>query len=157
MRSPKASAAKPRSPTIQPGPSGRQSSRPGAIGSSCAGPGASAKAMARPRPSGITQAFHASLSRKPFTQAFHASLSRKPWCRNRRESGPAPHAHLAPCCRPPFFRARRLVVSPDGGAIDEGHAERDAALLDKVEQVLPHALLGPADEELCRQPPRAEF
>jgi hypothetical protein len=49
------------------------------------------------------------------------------------------------------------VVSPDGGAIDEGHAERDAALLDKVEQVLPHALLGPADEELCRQPPRAEF
>jgi hypothetical protein len=48
MRSRKASEAKPRSPTIQPGTSGRQSSRPGAIGKSCAWLGAKAKAMAHP-------------------------------------------------------------------------------------------------------------
>ncbi len=56
IRSRKASEARPRSPTTQPGTSGRQSSKPGAMGSSCAWPGARAKATARPRPPAITQA-----------------------------------------------------------------------------------------------------
>jgi hypothetical protein len=48
-------------------------------------------------------------------------------------------------------------VCADGRAIKEGHAERHAALLDEVEQALPNAPLRPADEQLRRQPPRAEF
>src|SRR3954453_21120942 len=135
MRSRKASEAKPRSPTIHPGTSGRQPSSPGARGSSCACPGASAKAMARPRPSAITQVL----------------------CRSRRESGQAPRARLALGCRPPFFRARRLVVSPDIGAIEEGHAKRDVVLLGEIEQALPDAPLRPADEQLCCQPPRTQL
>src|SRR5215207_1170586 len=79
--------------------------------------------------------------------------SRTPWCRSRRASGPAPHAHLDPCWWPLFFRARRLVVSSDVGAIDEGHAERDAALLGQEQQPLPDAQARPADEGLRRPPP----
>ena len=49
------------------------------------------------------------------------------------------------------------MVSPDGGAIDEGHAKRDVVLLDEIEQTFPDALLRPADEQLCCQPPRAQL
>ena len=52
-----------------------------------------------------------------------------------------------------FFRARRLVVSPDVGAIDEAHAKRDVVLLDEIEQAFPDALLRPANEQLRGQPP----
>jgi hypothetical protein len=45
-----------------------------------------------------------------------------------------------------FLCARRLVVSPNIGAVEEGHAQRDVVLLDEVEQALPDTLLGPADE-----------
>jgi hypothetical protein len=49
------------------------------------------------------------------------------------------------------------VVSPDVGAVEKGHAKRDAVLLDEIEQALPDALLRPANEELRRQPPRTQF
>jgi hypothetical protein len=58
---------------------------------------------------------------------------------------------------PLFFSARRLVVSPDVGAVDEGHAERHALLLHQRQQALPDTSLGPADEDLRRQPPRLEI
>src|SRR3954471_12102627 len=83
--------------------------------------------------------------------------SRRLLCRSRRESGQAPRAHLAAGCRPPFLCARRLVVSPDVGAVEKGHAKRDVALLDEIEQALPDTLLGPADEQLCGQPPRTKL
>src|SRR3954468_2297297 len=79
--------------------------------------------------------------------------SRTPWCRSRHASGPAPHAHLAPCCWPPFFRARRLVVSPDVGAIEKCHPELNPTLLGQEQQPLPHAQVGPADEHLSRPRP----
>src|ERR671912_1185379 len=65
-----------------------------------------------------------------------------------RTSGPAPHAHLAPCCWPPFFCARRLLVSPDAGAIEKRHPQLNPALLGQKEQPLPHTQVGPADEHL---------
>ena len=43
------------------------------------------------------------------------------------------------------------------GAIDEGHAEREVALLSQFEQAFPHSLLGPADEQLRRARPGALF
>ena len=46
---------------------------------------------------------------------------------------------------PPFLCARRLVVRPDVGAVEKGHAERDVVLLDEVEQPFPDALLRPAE------------
>ena len=49
------------------------------------------------------------------------------------------------------------MVSPDGGAIDEAHAQREVVLLDQIEQALPSALLCPADEQLRGQPPRAKL
>jgi hypothetical protein len=49
------------------------------------------------------------------------------------------------------------VVSPDVGAIDEGHAERDATLLDEIEQTFPDALLRPTNKQLRGQPPRAKL
>ena len=41
-------------------------------------------------------------------------------------------------------------------AIDEGHTKRDIVLLNKIEQAFSDALLGPADEQLWSQPPRAK-
>src|SRR5215210_7551967 len=97
------------------------------------------KATARPSPSAITHAL------VPPDQV-----------RGRlrpHASGPAPHAHLAPCCWPPFFRARRLVVSPDAGAIEKRHPELDTTLLGQEQQPLPHPQVGPADEGLSRPRP----
>src|SRR3954447_8862544 len=79
--------------------------------------------------------------------------SRTPWSHSRRANGPAPHAHRAPCWWPPFFRARRLVVSPDAGAIEKRHPELNPALLGQEQQPLPHAQVGPADEGLSRPRP----
>ena len=56
-----------------------------------------------------------------------------------------------------LFRTRRLVVRTDGGAVEESHAEGDAALLDQAEEALPDAEPGPADEGLRRLPPGPEF
>src|SRR4051794_4075235 len=80
-----------------------------------------------------------------------------PWCHSRPASGPAPHAHLAPCCCPPFFRARRLGVSPDAGAIEKRHPELNPTLLGQEQQALPHAQVGPADEGLSRPRPGAKL
>src|SRR3954453_22860291 len=93
------------------------------------------KATARPSPSAITHA-----------------RSRTPWSRSRRANGPARHAHRAPGCWPPFFRARRLVVSPDAGAVEKRHPELDPALLGQEQQPLPDTQVGPADKNLT--PPR---
>src|SRR3954447_26700402 len=79
--------------------------------------------------------------------------SRTPWFHSRRANGPAPHAHRAPCWWPPFFRARRLVVSPDAGAIEKRHPELNPALLGQEQQPLPHAQVVPADEHLRRAGP----
>jgi len=49
------------------------------------------------------------------------------------------------------------VVRADAGAIEEGHAERDAAALHEFQQALPDALLRPTDEQLRGQPPRAKL
>src|SRR4051812_16100086 len=76
-----------------------------------------------------------------------------PWCRSRHASGQAPHAHLDPCCWPPFFRARRLVVSPNAGAVQKRHPELNPTLLGQEQQPLPHAQVGPADEGLSRSRP----
>ena len=46
------------------------------------------------------------------------------------------HAHPGRCFGPPFFRARRLLVGTDVGAVDEGHAKRDTTPLGYVEHVL---------------------
>src|SRR5215207_8137184 len=89
--------------------------------------------------------------RPPPVQAHRQS--RTPWSHSRRASGPAPHAHRAPCCWPPFFRARRLVVRPDAGAIEKRHAKLDASLLGQEQKPLPHAQVGPADEHLSRPRP----
>src|SRR3954469_19687336 len=97
------------------------------------------KATARPSPSAITHAL------VPPDQV-----------RGRlrpHANGPAPHAHRAPCCWPPFFRARRLVVSPDAGAIEKRHPELNPALLGQEQQPLPDAQVGPADEGLSRPRP----
>ena len=42
-------------------------------------------------------------------------------------------------------------MSPNIGAVEEGHAQRDVVLLDEVEQALPDALLRPPEEQLRRQ------
>src|SRR3954447_22497897 len=57
----------------------------------------------------------------------------------------------------PFLCARRLVVSPEVGAVEKGHAKRDAVLLDQLEQALPDTLLRPANEQLRCQPPRTKL
>src|SRR4051794_24494615 len=91
----KACEARPRSPTTQPGTSGRQPSRPGTIGNSCACPGARAK--------------------------------------------------------------RRLLVRADVAAVQERHAERDAARLSRLEQALPNPEMAPAIEGLRCHPPRPKL
>src|SRR4051794_30612551 len=48
-------------------------------------------------------------------------------------------------------------MSPDVGAVEKGHAQRNVVLLDKIEQALPDALLRPTNKELRRQPPRTQF
>src|SRR5215217_3349453 len=93
------------------------------------------KATARPSPSAITHAL------VPYPPRAH------------RANGPAPHAHRAPCCWPPFFRARRLLVSPDAGAIENRHPELNPTLLGQEQQAFPHAQASPADEGLRRPRP----
>src|SRR5690349_10400501 len=97
-----------------------------ACGSSWAWPGARIKATARPSPSAIT----------------HALVPSPP--RERPSASRASRAVLVA----PFFRARRLVVRPDAGAIEKRHPELDPALLGEEKQLLPHAQVGPADEGL---------
>ncbi|CAO4157279.1 hypothetical protein DHODJN_25925 [Methylorubrum extorquens] len=75
------------------------------------------------------------------------------WCHSRHVSGQVLHKHLARPQIPPFCRARRLLVSPHVAAVEEDHAQRDAALLHAIEQPLPHPGACPADEDLCRLPP----
>jgi len=48
-------------------------------------------------------------------------------------------------------------MRPDGGAIEKGHPKRDVVLLDEIEQTFPDPLLGPANEQLCGQPPWTQF
>src|SRR3954469_6174079 len=79
--------------------------------------------------------------------------SRTPWSHSPHASGPALHAHRAPGCWLPFFRARRLVVSPDAGAVEKRHPELDPALLGQEQQPLPDTQVGPADEHLSRPRP----
>src|SRR5215207_7153411 len=131
MCSRKAWLLKPRSATTHFGTPGKQARSGTAWGSSWAWPGARMKATARPSPSAIT----------------HALVPYPP--RERPSASRSSRSLLVA----PFFRARRLVVSPDAGAIDEGHAERDAALLGQEQQPLPHAQMGPADEHLSRPRP----
>jgi hypothetical protein len=55
----------------------------------------------------------------------------------------------------PFFgRPCCFLVRPDRRAVEEGHAQRNAALLGEVEQLLPHTETSPADKHLRRPPPR---
>ena len=49
------------------------------------------------------------------------------------------------------------MVRADAGAIQERHAQRDPALLGRLEQALPDPEVAPAIEGLCRHPPRAKF
>src|SRR4051794_26564332 len=97
------------------------------------------KATARPSPSAITHAL------VPPDQV--RGRLRRP------ASGPAPHAHLDPCCWPPFFRARRLVVSPNAGAVQKRHPKLHAPLLGQKQQLLPDTQASPADEGLSRSRP----
>jgi hypothetical protein len=48
-------------------------------------------------------------------------------------------------------------VRPQIRAVEEGHAERNTALLDKLEQAFPHAKMTPAVEGLRGLPPWPEF
>src|SRR5215210_2707326 len=89
------------------------------------------KATARPSPSAITQAL------VPYPPRERPSASR-----SSRSLLVAP-----------FFRARRLVVSPDAGAIEKRHPALDASLLGQEQQPLPHAQARPADEHLSRPRP----
>src|SRR5215217_4051316 len=74
---------------------------------------------------------------------------------------PAPRAaeRLTPVALPAgpslLGRPRGLVVRPDAGPVEERHAELDAALLRRFQQLLPCPELGPADEQLGRPPPGA--
>jgi hypothetical protein len=45
------------------------------------------------------------------------------------------------------------VVRPDRRAVEKGHAQVNAALLDALEKPFPDAQLAPADEGLRRPPP----
>src|SRR3954447_272073 len=130
---------KPRSATTHCGTPGRRSRSGTAWGSSWAWPGARMKATARPSPSAITHAL------VPPDQV--RGRLRRP------ASGPAPHAHLGPCCWPPFFRARRLVVSPNAGAVQKRHPALNPTLLGEEQPPLPLAQVGPADEGLSRSRP----
>ena len=48
-------------------------------------------------------------------------------------------------------------MSPDIGAVEEGHAQRDVVLLDEIEQALSDVLLRSANKELRSQPLRTQF
>src|SRR3954471_10084378 len=89
------------------------------------------KATARPSPSAITHA----LVPEPPRERPSASRSSRP------------------LLVAPFFRARRLVVSPNAGAVQNRHPELNPTLLGQEQQPLPHAQGGPADEGLSRSRP----
>src|SRR3954471_15528361 len=89
------------------------------------------KATARPSPSAITHA----LVPEPPRERPSASRSSRP------------------LLVAPFFRARRLVVSPNAGAVQKRHPELNPTLLGQEQQPLPHAQGGPADEGLSRSRP----
>src|SRR3712207_984143 len=135
MRSRKASEARPRSPTTQPGTSAGSRADPAPRATRGLG-----RARARRRSPGRGR-----------------RRSRRPSSRSRRESGQAPRAGLAPGDRIPLFRPRRLLVGADARAVEGGHAQRDPAPLRQLVQALPEAPLGPAGEQRRGQPPRAKF
>src|SRR5690242_13837713 len=89
------------------------------------------KATARPSPSAIT----------------HALVPYPP--RERPSASRSSRAVLVA----PFFRARRLVVGPDAGAVQKRHPELDPALLGEDQQPLPPAQARPAEEGLGRPRP----
>src|SRR3954454_6249450 len=107
-----------------------------AWGSSWAWPGARMNATARPSPSAIT----------------HALVPYPP-----RERPRASRSSRAVLVAPPFFfRARRLVVSPDAGAVQNRHPKVDPALLGQLlgqeQQPLPDTQGGrrPAQQPTAR-------
>ena len=58
----------------------------------------------------------------------------------------------------PFYRPGCLLVRPDDRPIHKDHAQRGPVRgLGDLEQALPDAELGPAQEGLRGHPPRAEF
>ena len=52
-----------------------------------------------------------------------------------------------------FCGTCRFLMSPHVAAVEEGHAQRDAALLHALKHPFPHPGACPADEDLCRLPP----
>ncbi len=82
---------------------------------------------------------------------------RTPSSRSRRANGRALRGRPAPLASPFSGRPRRLLVRADGRAVQDRHAQRDAAPLRHLQQALPDAEMAPAVEGLRRPPPRAEF
>jgi hypothetical protein len=78
---------------------------------------------------------------------------RRLWCHSRHENGQAPQPSPVASGRPLARSARRLLMGTDAGAVEEGHAELDAALLGENQQALPDTQARPADEGLGRHPP----
>jgi hypothetical protein len=73
-------------------------------------------------------------------------------------SGQALHAGPALLKTRLFGRTSGLLVSPDGGAVEERHPQLDPlALLRLVQQTLPNAMTAPAVEGLCRHPPWSQM
>src|SRR3954453_22430501 len=132
----KACEARPRSPTTQPGTSGRQPSRPGTIGNSCACPGARAKLTRAPACLGHDAGLGPEAAARA-TERFAVI----PLCLRRAVSG----------------RTRRLLVRPNVAAVQERHAERNLARLRRREQALPDPEMAPAVEGLRCHPPRPEL
>lgn len=76
--------------------------------------------------------------RRPCTPSFRSRLS------TARAPGPWP----------PFFGARRLLVRPHGGAVEEHLPKRGVARVTQIRKgPLPDAHPRPADVQLCRLPP----
>ena len=73
-------------------------------------------------------------------------------------SGPAPHVYPAARKIPLFCRTSGFLVRPDGGAVEERHAQLEPlALLRQLQETLPHTMVAPADEGLRRHPPRPQI
>src|SRR3954449_5376075 len=132
----KAGEARPRSPTTQPGTSGRQPSRPGTIGNSCGLPGREGEA-----------------DRAPACLGHDTGLRPEAAARAAKRFAVIPLC----LCRAVSGRTRRLLVRADVAAVQERHAERDAARLSRLEQALPNPEMAPAIEGLRCHPPRPKL
>src|SRR3954453_21365959 len=135
MCSRKAWLLKPRSATTHFGTPGKRSRSGTAWGRSLAWAGGRTKATARPSPARVA----------------HALVPYPP--RERRSASRSSRALLVA----PFFRARRLVVSPGAGAVQKRHPELNPTRLAREQPPLPHAQVGPADEGLSRPRPGAKL